>query len=393
MAEKEIRLSKPYLADSPAGVRMCCDLIFPGKTETAWFEVDGKYAQYFVDDRLDAFVVAFLPTAMREGMDLVCEAPVSRRLLYQVNHYLIPTLSRNIDIYHKVCLRADPTDENLPNAGAVGTGWTGGVDCSFTLKNMLDPEEPGKKLTHLLIANSGALESDHNEELLRHLVKRAENGIAKDTGLSVIGVNSNLTILLKEHYLSVVNFRLSAGVLALQKLFSVYYNSSTYEFHRFFFAGEDSAYYEMFLLPALSTESTVFYSSGGSVPRIEKLRALSAFPLAKKYLHPCIYAEGDNCCRCGKCVFTETALYALGTLDQFEEVFDVAAFQKNKDWYLANAIAKKNVQHHGEAYAMLKQKGMITKRAEEMARMIYAAQKVVDKNHKELSLRLEGRYE
>ena len=390
---KEMRFSVPYRAESPLGVRICCDISFLGKTETAWFEVNEAYAGYLVDDRLDAFVVAFLPTAMRENLDMICEAPVSRRLLYQINKYLLPTLSRNIDIYNNISLIAEPTDVKLSCVGAVGTGWSGGVDSMFTLKTMLDPEEPGKKLTHLLIANSGALESDHNEELLCHLVKRAKNGISSDTGLKVVGVNTNLAVILKEHYLSVVNFRLSACVLALQKLFSVYCHSSTYEFRSFCFTGENSAYYEMFLLPMFSTENTVFYSSGEAVPRFRKLKELSDFDPARKYLHPCIYTSGANCCKCGKCVRTETALYAMGLLDRFEKVFDVAAFEENKDWYMANTIAKKNAQHYGEAYALLKQNGMITKRAEELARILRATQKVVDKNKEDLTARLEGHYE
>ena len=380
MARQEIRLSAPYLTKSPLGQRLCCKVTVKGKTETAWFEVSEAYAPYLTEERLDAFVEAFLPLAMRENADIICEAPVSRRLLYQINHYLLPTVSRNIEMYHPVTVKAKPADGKLASAGAVATGWTGGVDSMFTLKNMLAPQEPGKKLTHLLIANNGALESKCNEEVLHRLVNRAENGISGDTGLKIVGVNSNLQVLLHEPYLAVSDFRLPAVVLALQKLFSVFFNSSTYEYGRFCFVGENSSYYEMFLLPALSTQNTTFYSAGGSVPRIEKLRQLSADPLAQKYLHPCIYALRENCGRCGKCIRTETALYALGTLERFEKVFDVPAFEKNKDWYMAKIIALKNSQHYAEAYQLLRQKGLITKRAEEMAGALRAAQEVVKKN-------------
>ena len=392
MTENTIRLSLPRLERSEFGVRLCCDVTDGGKTETAWFEVTEEYAPYLTDDRLDAFVTAWLPRAMRERADLVCEGPVSRRLLYQINHYLTPVLARNVGMYHAVSVIAKPAADGLPCEGAVATGWTGGVDSMFTLRNALDPEEPGKRLTHLLIANNGALESDHNEALLRHLVKRAENGIARETGLKVAGVSSNLDALLPEPYLAVAGFRLPAAVLVLQKLVSVFYHSSAYEYEKFSFVGENSAYYEMFLLPNLSTENTVFYSAGGATPRIEKLRILSGYPPALKYLHPCIYTAGENCCRCGKCIRTETALYALGTLDRFGGVFDLDAFEKNRDWYVANVIAKKNSQHYGEAWALLKRKGLITKRAEELARILCAAQKIAGENREELSRKMEERH-
>ncbi len=391
MEQKAFRLGAPYLCRSAGGVRLCSDVTMDGDTRTLWIEVSEKYAPYLADDRLDAFAAAFLPTAMRAGADIVCESPVSRRLLYQINHYILPVLSRNIPAYRLISLRAAAADEKLPCAGAAATGWSGGVDCMYTLKNRLHAAESGGRLTHLLIANVGALESDHNEELLRHLVRKAEDGIARETGLRVIGVNSNWDTAFQELYLSTVSFRLPAAVLALQKLFSVYYHSSTYEFSRFAFVEENSAYYEMFLLPHLSTENTVFYSSGGEVSRLEKLRALSDYPPAWRYLHPCIYTAGDNCGRCGKCVRTETALFALGTLDRFEKVFDVAAFERNRDWYIANILAKKSSQHYGETWELLRERGLITRRAEELSRMLSAAQKVVNDNRETLSRKLEGR--
>ena len=389
MSNTELRLGKPYLSSGAAGVRLCCDVRIREEKKTVWFEVKEEWAQYLTDDRADAFAVLYLPTAMRERMNIRSESPISRRLLYQINHYLIPTLSRNIDIYHSVSLMAEPADKILSREGAVATGWTGGVDSMFTLMNTHEAKEPSRRLTHLLIANNGALQGQHNAETLQNLVERARNGIASEKNLKVVGINTNLDRELPEHYLSVVGYRLPATALSLQKLFSVYYHSSTYEYEKFSFIGDNCGYYEMILIPALSTEKTVFYSYGGAVPRIEKLRRISDYPPAQKYLHPCIHSR-YNCCSCKKCISTELSLYALGTLNRFGQVFDLDTFKQDKDRYIAEVIEKKDqLYSFGEAYKQLKQKGLITPHAESIVRIRRVARNAAGKNREMLNIKTE----
>lgn len=370
-----IRIGKPYVEKTGKQVRLCAQMTIQGKSETAWFSVDPEYAEYLTDDRVDAFVVGFLTTAMRLGVDIVCDAPVTRRLKYQLVQYLIPAMAANMEIYHPIAIEAPVTDRVLPCAGAVGTGWTGGVDCMYTLMEHLD--SPGHRVTHLLIANNGALESDDNRALLQYMTERARTGIAKDYGLSVIGVDSNLHELQEENYLAVAGFRLPAVVLAVQKLFGVFLNSATYEFSRFAFVPENSGYYELLLMQCFETDCTVFYSSGSETSRIRKLEALADFAPARKYLHPCIYVKGNNCGKCGKCVRTQAALYALGRLEEFREAFDVDAFEQNKEDILAQVLAKKESQHYGEVLYVMQQKGMeLSPAAQRKARIIRAAETV-----------------
>ena len=387
MAEKkQILIGRSYLEEHEDKIRLCSDIRLPEETFTMWIEVRKKYGSFIADDREDGFLVALLPLAMRENMDIVCEGSISRRLLYQLNGYLLPILADNMEIYHPIRVKADATDPiSVFENRAAATGWTGGVDSMYTLYKMKDAAEPGMRLTHLLIANNGALESDHNEDVLEYLVKRAEDHAAKECGLEVIGVNSNLDRVLHENYLAVAGYRLPALSLALQKGISVFYNSAAYEYSRFAFVAENSAYYEMILFQYFSTEAQTIYSTCASVSRLQKLKELSDYPLAQKYLHPCIYAARDgNCGNCGKCIRTETALYALGTLDRFSQVFDTEYFYENKDRYIANIIFKKASQHYGESYVLMKQKGMITKRAEQLARMIGTTQKVAKSNQEKL---------
>ena len=387
IGEQPIRIGLPYLEQTSDGSRLCAPVLLHGQEQSMWFSVEPEYGEYLTDDRADAFVAGILTTAMRDGADIVCQAPVTRRLLYQLNHYLIPMMAANMsDVFHPIKIHAAPTDAKLPCAGAVGTGWSGGVDSMFTLMQSLHAEESTRRLTHLLITSNGALEDEDNSALLQRLVQNAQAGIAAETGLKVLGVDTNLQEIQSEPFLSVAAFRHSAVTLALQKLFGALLWSSAYEFLRFFFDSNNCFYYELVIYSSFETDATVLYSAGGAYSRVQKLQALSDYPLARKYLHPCIHIEGKNCGRCGKCVRTEAALYGLGTLDKFSEVFDVDAFERNKDWYFAQVLANKHSQHYGEALVLLRQWGIEpSPTAHRMARSIKAAKAVVERNRDWLS--------
>ncbi len=387
-----IYICTPYLESAGETARVCAKLELRGKRETLWFSVDEKYGKYLVDDRADAFVVGLLTTAMKDGMDIVCEAPVSRRLLYQLRHYLIPILAANLPGYHAIELRAESTDVKLPCAGAVATGWTGGVDSMFTLMKTLHAEEPSRRLTHLMIASNGALEAEDNSALLKALVRKAEDGVAAELGLSVVGIDSNIQELVPEPFLAVAAYRHAAVILALQKLFGVYYSSAAYEFSRFSFDENNCFYYELVLFDNFRTDRTTFYSAYGAYSRAQKLKELSDYPLAWRQLHPCIHIQSDrNCGRCGKCVRTMAALYGLGTLERFSDVFNVEAFQRDKDWYMANVLAHRESQHYGEALMLMKQRGIEpSPAARRMAQTMRAASRVVEEHRQWLADRLTG---
>ena len=98
--KKVLQIKAPRTVNTENGVSLCADIVIGGRTETVWFEVNCKYAPFLTDDRLDAFVAACLYRAMMMGADIECEAPVSRRLLYQLNNYLLPVLADNIPEFH-----------------------------------------------------------------------------------------------------------------------------------------------------------------------------------------------------------------------------------------------------------------------------------------------------
>lgn len=370
----KILVGIPYLRQDSGNAVLCAPVTLDGQTHEVWFSVEQSYARYLTHDRADAFVVGLLPMAMRLGLNIRSQAPITRRLHYQLTQYLIPAMAENMAVYHSISIDAPVTDTLLPCENAVGTGWTGGVDSMYTLMTHIRERSPDYPLTHLLIANVGTLESDHNTELLHYMAEKARTGIARELDLGVVAVDSNLHLLWDAPYLSVAVFRLPAAVLALQRLFGVFLHSGAYEFSRFAFVAENTAYYEPLPLNCFETDCTVFYSTGSQISRIRKLQELSDYSPAQRYLHPCIYAQRSNCGSCGKCLRTQGALYALGTLENFRDVFDVPDFYANLEDNLAQILAKQNSQHYGEVIRELANKRIpLSPKTRQKARILRAA--------------------
>lgn len=374
-----IRIEAPYLRREAERTFLCAGVTLNGKRTEVWYSVEKEFEHFLVEDRADAFAVGLLTVALRLGEDLVCDAPLTRRLHHQLNAYLIPAMTANMKVYQSISVRSPLTDAPLPCEKAVATGWTGGVDCMYTLMNHRSAPEPSRRLTHLVVANVGTLESRDNAATLAYMTEKARKGVAADMGLTVVSIDSNLQLLHPEKYLSVAAFRLPSAILALQKLFGVYLNSAGYDFAHFHFDPNNSAYYELLPLSCFETDTTVFYSSGGQTPRIRKLEALSDFPPARKYLHPCIYAKRDNCGKCGKCVRTLGGLFAIGQLEQFRAVFDVDGFYRDQEDILANILCNSENSHCAEVLAELKRQGFTlsdqVRRKAHIRRVVMMAQK------------------
>lgn len=334
-----IRVGAPYLEEAGEQTRLCASVTLRGEDTVLWFSVKREYAPCLVTDRADAFTAALLTVAMREGRDIVCAAPVTRRLLYQLNRLLIPIMASNMEEYRPIQIHAEAAGAE-DCASAVGTGWTGGVDSLFTVTEDLRGENPAYRLTHLIIASNGAIVGDDPSDTLKKMGEKAERGIIPELGLDLLCIDSNLRAALQESFRATVPIRHAAVILALQGLFKAYFVSSTFVHTSLHFDPESMETYEFAVLLCLGTDRTAFYSTGCAFTRLGKLKRLSESSLARRYLHPCIYALRDNCGSCGKCVRTQLELYALGQLDAFSTVFDVEQFSEKRDLYLADVILR-----------------------------------------------------
>ncbi len=334
-------IGSPYIERKADKSRLVCDIEIDDKeTRSVWFEVDREYEQYLCTERSDAYVIGLLNWAMRARHDMTCATPISEELLFSLNEYLIPSLVKYAPSFHAVKIDAPIAGEPLSNAGAVGTGLSCGVDSLHAILKQQHSRYPQHNLTHLCINNVGAFNGCYDsygiERARTECYEKAKKA-AGEIGLPLIETDSNFQTAFKQNHSRSHTYSSMFAVFCMQKLWRVYfYGSSGYDFNCFSLtnhAAEDSSHYELLSLNCLSTRSLKIYSEGGAQTRLEKTADIADYDIARKYLHVCT-RKSTNCGVCPKCRRTMLALDALGKLDEFAHVFDVAYYREHRREYL-----------------------------------------------------------
>lgn len=346
-----ITIRRPKVEARGGRSRLSAEIDVAGEAREVWFEVEEKYGHGLCAERSDAFLVGLLNWAMRERCDFVCEAPVGEELLYQLREYLIPAVVKASETLHAPKITAEIDAGTLPNAGAVGTGISCGVDSLHVVANQAKSPFPHLRLTHLILNNVGAFFHDDEDRQFRWQTAHARQ-FAREYGIEFIETNSNLSEAFPQNHFLTHTYSSAFAVLALQKFWRVYFYASSGEdftsFHLEDNERNDAAHYELLSLQCFSSRSLKIYSEGGAKTRFEKTRLLADFVPAQKYLHVCTSDRGPNCNVCGKCRRTLVTLDALGALDKFRAVFDVDYYRAHRRSYL-RWLAAQRISPHGDA--------------------------------------------
>ena len=366
-----LKIGKPYIESNSSCAKLCADLCVDGHTQTIWFSVTLEYAQFLTAERADPFIVALLYYAMRNGHDIKLEAAVTERLLYQIRESIVKALHKAEPAFREIrisCQTAPP----LTSCGAVATGISCGVDSISTICRHLPGKTlPAYTLTHLTFFNAGAAYYDNGEKVLgpdglpieQHRLENARC-FAKDVGLPLIEVDSNISEFLKLDFALTHTYRNCAAALVLQRLISVYYYASSGfpTMHMAISPHNSAGHYDDFTLPNLSTGAITFYSSMHTFSRLQKTMQIADEVLAHRYLNVC-FRVGKNCGRCPKCIRTLTTLDALGRLDAFDKVFDIADYRLHRAKRIAYVLANRSDPYCDEIYHLLRKEKKIPYRA------------------------------
>lgn len=376
-----MRIGAPRIERHDGRARLIAEVrIGEGDVRPLWFEVEERYGQYLCAERSDAFLIGLLNFAQREWLDIVCEAPVTAQLLYQIRTYLVPSLARNSQTLYATRIEAPMDDTPMANAGGVGTGISCGVDSLHVVRNYAHSPYPGLSLTHLCLNNVGAFWSGNGNRQYAWQAEHARR-FAKEYGFELIVSDSNMAEAFQQNHLLTHTYSSCFAIYAMQKLWKVYfYASAGYDLQEAFSLRDNerhsSDHYELLSLDCFSTRTLQIYSEGCAISRFEKERELADWAPAQKYLHVCTDEQGPNCGRCGKCLRTLTALDALGCLQRFDNVFDVAAYCARRDrnlaWLYGQHIGAGGDPMTEPAYEVLKGEIPLRAKARVLCREAYA---------------------
>ena len=340
-----MNIGKPVVEEDQGGLTLRADVSFQGKTESCFYSVPKAYADFADTNSSNCFLVGMLYPAMRYGEDVHVEGTVSARLLHNLNEYLIPLMSICDSRLKRIRVTAESTDDKgCPDAKAVGTGFSGGIDSFATIyEHYARPTPEGFKLTHLFFFNVGAhgipKKEGDLEAIERQFHARYEKlkPFADEVSLPFVTVNSDIHKFHPWGHLEVATFATASAVMFLQKGIRRYYVASSGHTYRqlWKFLGEGGRpdaieRINMMLLPWLSTEGLDLIDDGNLYDRSRKTELVAEYGPAAKYLNVCYGHDtlDTNCSVCPKCARTLLTLEILGKLDAFAGVFDIPKYQR-----------------------------------------------------------------
>ena len=123
-----ITIKQPFVTVRDGKARLSADLDVDGLKTQLWFEVDEEYEEYLLYERIDAFVLGLMHEVIRKNHDIVSEAPMTRRLYFQLTNQFLPAYFKLNGGGFKIrCPVAEEVAH--PKGGvAIGTGVSCGVD-------------------------------------------------------------------------------------------------------------------------------------------------------------------------------------------------------------------------------------------------------------------------
>ena len=357
--------------------RLSADVTIDDKILSLYFGVDSIYGQFLTQHRADPFLATLVNLAMVTNRDIVCQDPVSEKMLYSLRHTYIPALSFWTKEFHACKIEATPISSAIENAHGVGTGMSFGSDSLYTFQNHYQKSE--YPITHICNFNNGVYGDSEGIAFNNH--SSLVRNFASEMNISAVPVDTNLQDVLPERYLDVYSQRNMACALALQGLFSMYLYSSGHPEDTLKIDPHNSAYYDPLTVECFSTESLTFILSGCELSRVQKLAALGDFEPATRLMHPCFKAA-INSCNCGKCwkdICDMTTLYALGLKDKFKAVYNWEPFTRTLPMNLAFLMYNSESELCNDALNVWKDAGL------EIPKQAYVYTRIFEKAGKNLS--------
>jgi len=363
-----IYIGKPFIEKDNDRVRLVAHVKNEGENKEIdlYYSVEPEFAQYLCHEQADAFVLPMLLRAAVSHQSIEIDAPLSEKLYHNLKHGVLYAMYK-MDVAQNPQENASSTCPSISCKGtsnrnyggtAVGTGCSLGVDSFSVIKKYLfdNKDIPSYKITHFTCFNVGAFgwyDTEGRRASFQNEVKELKN-FSKKFGIPLLSVDTNMLEMFPERNFNWSHSYLNMGcVLALQKLWGKYLYASGYSVDNLRFNLLDSALYEPYLLPHLSTESTELVSADLEKSRSEKIRFIMDDPIVKQNINVCLKSQSvndgkmedkseghRNCGHCEKCLRTMLQLDIFGRLEEYSDAFNLDGWKERKDEFLVKVLTK-----------------------------------------------------
>ena len=336
-----IYIDKPQIIHHNGQVQYSVHVSFSNSSEILWYSLSEEYAD-LISERSDAPLVALLIPAMALGEDIYIQGTISERLYYnlsqsyqRLSQIIIPSLHL-IKIYPSKVLQADT------KGSGVATGFSAGIDSFTVLADHWYADVPkGFRLTHLLFNNVGSHgHGDDGRSLFKERYARIRP-TAERIGLPFIAIDTNMDDFYKRINFQQTHTSRNASIaLLLQRGIGRYLYASTFKYTDAYIGPSyDSAYSDTITLPLLSTGAIDIFSTGSEYSRVEKTLRVANIEDSHLALDICVKGhKAGNCSICWKCKRTLLTLEIAGLVDRYEKVFDLDAYRRVREFYIAEVL-------------------------------------------------------
>ena len=317
------------------------DMESPYSERTLYFEIDKKFSYMLADDTCDAFVLIPLYLAMLHKQDLHIRGRISAKLYQNIKWYVQKIWCDFYDGLSPITFTVDGFIPPPKKRGKlIGTGISCGVDSLSTIyDHFIRERDANFRINALFYFNCGIFGEFGDPQWLELTLNRNEPGkrAAKDLGLPCYYLNSNLHAFRKLVDMNKLNFiAVYSCALSLGNAVSRYYVSNGFsyneikDFNQHLHNNDMAGFCESYLVPLIQTERTELIVDGCQYRRVDKLKNIVDWDIARKYLNVCwqYTPDGSNCGNCGKCLRTLLPLEIMGKLDDFAAVFDIEKYRE-----------------------------------------------------------------
>ena len=327
-------------------IRLEADINSPYPVKTIYFEVAEEYGFLLSADTYDAFALVGLYLAMNHHTDLRIHGSISKKLYKNLTWYVQKIFCDFSDKLTPAKIFVEGCSLAKPTGNIIGTGISCGVDSFSTIYDRFAKEDdPDYKINALFIFNCGShgdFNNAYTQMVFRSRVERALI-VADELDLPLVVVDSNLHQFRdEENKNTILYLSIYSCVLSMQSAILRYYISSSVEYTEIDFSDHDLAgFSDSYLVPLIQTERTELIIDGCQYRRVDKVKNISDWSIAQKYLNVCLTQKGadsTNCGQCPKCLRTLLTLEILGKLENFSKVFDIEAYKKEAMNYKVHSL-------------------------------------------------------